>query len=256
MGSYRSERIGRLLAGDSLLTVDDMKRIQTDLYSPQAERLMARLRPLLPEAPAARVLAEWDLRYGRASRGATIFERVLHALLERVFGDKVFGRRLWRSVGDASSVLHIYHHLFDRILLGPDNPCFFGPEGQEALYREVLARVLAGIDPSEVRPWGSLQKFTMQNIFFGGRLPRFLGFDYGPVSLEGGRATVVQCGIFYSHGRLTGIYPSYRYVADLSTESVHSALAGGPSDRRFSGHYTTDVENWMHGQYKELSAGE
>ena len=29
----------------------------------------------------------------------------------------------------------------------------------------------------------------MENIFFGGKLPRFLGFDVGPIRLRGGRAT-------------------------------------------------------------------
>ncbi len=256
MGSYRLERIRHLLGGNRLLTVDDMKRIQTDLFSPQAECLMARLRPLLPDTPAARVLAQWDLRYERVSRGATIFEEVLQALLEAVFGENVFGHRMWRSLRDETSVLHIYHHLFDGILLGPDSPCFFGTDGQDALYRRVLVRVLSGINPATVRPWGTVQRFTMRNLLFGGRLPRLLGFDYGPVSLEGGRATIVQCGILHSHGREAGIYPSYRYITDLAAESVYSALAGGPSDRRFSGLYTTDVDNWLHGRYKKVVSGQ
>jgi penicillin amidase len=252
MGSGRAERIRRLLENGRKHSIDDMQRIQTDVYSTQAERLMSRLRPLLPETPAARLLAGWDLRYDRESRGATVFEEVLRELLERIFGDNVFGLGVWRSLRDSSSLPHIYHHILDRILLGPDDPWFFGPAGQNALYREVLARVLSGIDPARVRPWGSTQSVTMRNILLGRRLPRFLGFDYGPVSLEGGRATVVQCGIFRSHGRLAAVYPSYRYVADLAEEGVHSALAGGPSDRRFTGHYTTDIENWLHGRYKEL----
>ncbi len=255
MGSYRAERIRSLLAGERRLDLDEMKRIQTDLYSLQAERFMERLRPLLPDAPAARMLAEWDLRYDRSSRGATVFEECYRALLDSVFGENVFGAAIWRLLCETTIIPHVYYHVFDNILLGQDRTPFFGPEGQEALYRRVLARVLTSIDPVVVRRWGEVQQFTMKNLFWGGRLPRFVGYDHGPVPLAGCRATVVQCLIFHAQGRLVGIYPSYRYITDLSVRSIHSVLAGGPSDRRFSGHYLTDIRRWLHGEYKELKLG-
>jgi len=256
MGPYRAERIRSLLGGKSRFSVEDMKRIQTDLYSLQAERFMRRLRPFLPDTPASDLLSDWDLRYDRASLGATVFEKVYHALLERVFGEKVFGLELWRAFRETTGLLHIYHHLFDKILLGEDNPVFFGPQGQDSLYREVLARVLGKINAAEVRPWGEVQKFTMKNIFWDGRLPRWLGFDFGPVQPEGGRATVVQCGVIRSHGRLTSFCPSYRYVTDLAADCIHSVLPGGPSDRRFSRHYATEIERWLRGDYKTVCVQE
>jgi penicillin amidase len=92
----------------------------------------------------------------------------------------------------------------------------------------------------------------MTNIFFGGKLPRFLGFDYGPVELEGGRATVVQGGLFRHHGRAGSYAPSYRFVTDLGSDDAWTVLAGGPSGRRLSRHYSTDVEDWLAGRYKRL----
>jgi penicillin amidase len=65
---------------------------------------------------------------------------------------------------------------------------------------------------------------------------------------------VVQGGLFRFHGRATSYAPSYRYVTDLGSDHIWSALAGGPSGRRFSRGYASDVENWLTGSYKCLSA--
>jgi penicillin amidase len=92
----------------------------------------------------------------------------------------------------------------------------------------------------------------MTHLLFGGALPRFLGFDYGPIVLEGNRATVLQAAIYRFHGRLTTFFPSYRFIADLSDGAAHTALAGGSSDRRFSRHYTSDIPRWLAHQYKRL----
>jgi penicillin amidase len=94
----------------------------------------------------------------------------------------------------------------------------------------------------------------MKHLLFGGVLPRFLGFDRGPIVLEGCRATVVQGAIYRSGGRETTFAPSYRFIADLSQKTAHTALAGGPSDRRFSPYYTSDLSRWRRGEYKVLEA--
>jgi penicillin amidase len=83
-----------------------------------------------------------------------------------------------------------------------------------------------------------------------------LGFDYGPVELPGNRATVVQGGIFISHDRQTTFTPSWRFLTDLGRDEALTALAGGPSGRRFSRWYTTDVQRWLAGKYKSLAPEE
>ena len=92
----------------------------------------------------------------------------------------------------------------------------------------------------------------MTNIFFGGKLPRWLGFDHGPIELAGNRATVVQGGLLRAHGRLTTLRP---VVADRHRPRQRPAdtvLAGGPTGRRFSRYRLTDVQRWLTGEYKVL----
>jgi penicillin amidase len=252
MGSYRVDRIRALLSDCRSCTLDDMGRIQNDLYSLQAERFMELLRPFLPDSFAGRMLSNWDCRYDTNSRGATLFETVYHALLGEVFGRGLFGAAVWQHLVDDTAVVADYYHLFDDAVLSGD-PIWFGSEGRDRLIRRVVAEQLTEVDPASIIPWGRKQRMVMRNIFFDGTLPSFLGFDHGPVELPGNRATVTQGGIFNSHDRQTTFTPSWRFLTDLGDDVALTALAGGPSGRRFSRWYTTDVQRWLTGKYKTLA---
>ena len=93
---------------------------------------------------------------------------------------------------------------------------------------------------------------VFENILMGGKLPRWAGFDIGPVALRGGRATPHQGQIYESAGRKTSFAPSLRLMADLGDDVMHTSLAGGPSDRRFSKLYTSELDRWKRGGCKHL----
>ena len=230
MGSYRADRIHALLSECTSCTLDDMERIQNDLYSLQAEAFMAILRPLLPATFAGRMLAGWDLRYDDASRGATLFETVYHALLREVFGRGLFGEAAWDATVASTAILADYYHLFDNVLLG-DDPSWFGTEGRQRLFSRVLEEVLTEVDLEAIMQWGRRQQMVMKNIFFEGRLPLWMGFDHGPVELPGNRATVVQGGIFTSLDRQTTFTPSWRFITDLGNDSARTFFAAGSFGR-------------------------
>ncbi len=251
MGSYRVDRIKAVLATSDSVGIDDMKRLQLDLYSLHAERLMKLFNPLLPDVPAAELLRSWDLCYDCDSRGATLFEDVYRALLRRVFGEGLLGADTWDAIVDLTSTLTDYYHVFDNVLLG-DDPTWFPGAGRNAVFEELLRETLTQVEPERVSRWGDRQRVMMNNIFFNGALPRWLGFDWGPLELPGNRATVVQGQSFRLAGRATTFAPSWRMITDLGTDEVHTALPGGPSGRRFSKYYLTDLERWIHGDYKIL----
>ena len=255
-GSYRRERIAELLTAKPRLSIADMQRIQSDLFSPQARRFMTCLRPLIPDTPAGQILADWDLRYNVESRGAALFEAFYHVLLREVFGKGLFGLEVWDSLVAATNLLGAYFQIFDEALLEGDEE-WFGGRGRIAVFRQVLDDVLA-VPLQSVRPWGEQRQITMRNLFFGGKLPgfvsRLLGVDHGPIALAGGRATLVQGQIFQTHGRETSFAPSYRSVTDMGIDEVHTALAGGPSGSILSGLYKTDIARWLNFEYKTIQA--
>ncbi len=248
MASYRADRIAQLLKKKKKLGVEDMKRIHFDLYSLQAERFMKVLRPLLPDTDNGRILREWECTYTPDSRGATLFESVYRALLRTVFGDNGMGREVVDWAMSETGLFNDYYGNFDEILMNPRSAWFDGRPRDE-LFKRAIKEGLAAAP----KPYGRTRMVTLSHLLFGGKLPRFLGFDYGPISLPGSRATVPQGQIFKSAGRVTTFSPSYRMIADLAEKAIHTNIAGGSSDRRFSRWYMSDMENWLKGVYKVLS---
>ncbi|UCH20895.1 MAG: penicillin acylase family protein [Deltaproteobacteria bacterium] len=247
MGTYRADRIRQLLTGKAELSVDDMKHIQFDLYSLQAERLMEMIRPLLPDTENGIILKRWDLRYDGGSKGAMLFESVYLALIKVVFGDGGIGRDVVSYILKQTSLFNDYYANFDNILFQPESAWFKG-EQKESLFKRAIAEGLS----VQAVPYGKTRKIMLSHILFGGKIPSFVGYDRGPMELPGSRATIPQGQIFNSVGRTTTFSPSYRFIADMGTEEMHTNLAGGPTDRRFSKWYKNDLKNWLDGNYKVL----
>lgn len=263
MGSYRAERINALLAAKDNFTVEDVFAMHADVYSLQAERFMAILRPILNTMDtkehegknfvnlrALRVLKEWDLCYDAESQGAFLFEVFYRELYREVFGRNGVGEAVLDFLYDESGAFIDFYQNFDRVLLA-ENSSWFGGMRREEIYAKAVEKALQ-TDP---QPWKTRQQLTLTHILFGGVFPRFLGFDRGPVTGVGGRATIHQGQIYRSAGRTTSFFPSLRMVSDLSEEKIHSNLAGGPSDNRFSRWYVSDLENWAHYRYKVTKPG-
>ena len=74
--------------------------------------------------------------------------------------------------------------------------------------------------------WGNARKVIMKNILFDGKLPKFLGFDRGPITIIGNLATPHQGQIFESADRLTTFAPSLRMVTDMSTDELYYQSGG------------------------------
>ena len=249
MGPYRADRIRELLATRDDFQAEDMCRMQFDLYSREAEEFMSILKPLLPQLPAADVLRNWDLKYTPDSVGASLFEEFYSELFREVFGKGGMGPDVVDALRRETGAFIDFYHNFDRILRS-EKSVWFNGRAREDIFREAVGVALK----KPLRQWGQVQRFMMTNIFFNGRAPAFLGFDRGPFTAKGNRATIHQAQLYTSGGRRTSFLPSFRIVCDLSQDEARTNLAGGPSDRRFSKWYDSDVKNWLEGKYKRLSA--
>lgn len=258
MGPDRAERISGLLrtalSCGRPLVPEDLAAIQRDLLSPQAGRLVPLLLPHVPDAPAGRLLRAWDLRYAADSLGATLFERVYLALLESVFGERLLGVDAFRRLFRETLLLAFFYRRFDDVLVSEEGEEWFGEGGRTALLSRVVPAAL-DVDPADLLPWGETRPLVMRHLLLGGRLPRWLGFDRGPFPFEGGRATVAQGQALTLGGRPSVIAPSWRYVTDMGEDEATTALAGGPSDRRFSRRYAAGLDLWRAYGRKTLRAG-
>ncbi|HTV18933.1 MAG TPA: penicillin acylase family protein [Polyangiaceae bacterium] len=249
MADYRAERIRALIAEQAALDTAACQRIQYDTFSLQAERFMLRLRPLLPDSEAGRLLASWDCRYDRASRGAALFERFYAELIQIVIGRCVLGPDVVAHLSQATALFTSYFKNIDPLLLDPPAAFCAGRSGDD-LYREAFEQAAAGGAPAA---WGEQASTVLRHLMFAGRLPRAFGFDHGPIALVGGRATACQTQ-FYTVGKRDGcLSASIRINADLGEDALHTNLIGGPSDRRFSRWYVSDVRGWLEGTFKRVT---
>lgn len=247
MGSYRADRIRELLARTPRATIEDMSRIQMDVTSKQAERFMPLIRDRLADTPAGRALASWDLGYDAGSVGADAFERFYGELFREVFG-RAIGVAVTDHLTSETGYFVDFYAAFDRVLLSDRSP-WFGGRTRDEVFAAALDRALTATP----RPWGERQQIVMRHMLLGGKLPRAFGFDRGPYTLIGGRATPHQGQIYRSGGRATSFAPSIRFATDLGEGGWWSCLAGGPSDRRFSKWYASEVEDWLAGRSKWIA---
>jgi penicillin amidase len=246
MSSYRADRIRQRLLGKDKLTVEDMKSIHYDRFSLQAQAFLEIICPLLPDTPNGRILREWDMRYTADSLGATLFERVYSALVNLVFGELGFGEQVMTIAATETPLFAMQHGNFDRVLLSKDSAWFAG-RSREEIYKEAITRGLQG----QPVPHGETRKIYIENLFFGGKLPRFLGFDH-PYQHIGSRATVSQAQLFKSAGRLSSFAPTLRMVCDFATDEMHLNMTGGASGNRFSPYYWAGVDEWEKGIYQVI----
>ncbi len=248
MGTYRADRIDQLIEPADNMTLEDIYKMHFDVYSLEANLFMEILRPLLPETPQGDILKNWDLRYTKESKGAFLFEAFYKGLYREVFGKNGVGENVIDFLAGETGVFIDFYDNFDRILLA-EQSIWFGGRTRNEIFQKVVNETI-NIEP---QTWGENRTFTMTHILFDGKLPKFMGFDKGPIVGIGSRATIHQGQIYRSADRNTTFFPTFRIVSDMSSNDVFSNLAGGPSDRRFSKWYCSDLDNWINGKYKKTS---
>ena len=244
---YRAQRLAELLGARSDWTIDAVSHLQMDAVSLQARRFMRVLAPLLAGDERFAAIRAWDGSYDDA-RSAAWFEAFYAAAVDAVLR-WACGAEAALFVTTQTDLVANYFWLVDDVLLGPSG-AWAAPRGRDAALRR-LAEVALAATPDDPPP----VRMVMRHMLLGGRLPRWLGFDHGPVRLRGGRATVHQAQIVRAGGRDVAVGPSFRLATDLAGDTVWTALPGGPSDRRFSRLYTSGVGGWVQGRLKAVRVG-
>jgi penicillin amidase len=254
--SYRKERIVERLAELPKATLADMQRLQYDVVSMQARKLLPIFLPYLKDGPIRERLAAWDGSYNVENREATLFARLYRNVLLEIFGQAPrengggigWRRMLYLSsrVGYSTMVLTVIDRLLER-----EEALWWQGRDKGALIRAAGTR----LEHEPDQPWGEVNVFHFVNRFFPDRrVGRVLGFHSGKMPMPGCYATPFQGHLLMTAKRETSFAPSYHFVTDLATDEAWTNLPGGPSESRFSPFYKSDVPRWQDGDYKLLSA--
>ncbi len=232
MGDYRARRIRDSLAARDDWTVGDARVLQLDRRSAQAERYLVGMIAHAPDAETLELLDGWDGDY--AHPAGAFFEAFYRELVLDVLRGRLGGAMadyLWQHSG----IIAGFHRLFDDMLL--DDECPWYVDSRQDTWRRVMAKVVqAGPAP--------LPAFRMENILLGRKVP---GVAKGPFTMRGSRASILQFQAYHVAGRFTTFAPSYRFITSMDTDEASTIVAGGPSDRPFTRHYASEVQNWLAG---------
>ncbi|MFH1436136.1 MAG: penicillin acylase family protein [Pseudomonadota bacterium] len=250
MTDYRGDRIKQILGKKDKLGCEDMQAIQLDIYSLKAQRFVPLFLDVMPEGEQAALLKDWNFEYDPQSRAASLFEALYEKALFAVFcrGSGSIPEQMLEHLREETSAFLNLEVYADKVLLSEDSIWFDGGKRDDIL-KEAFSGLEAGPPPA----WGELNRMTMVNIFYGGKLPKFLGVDKGPFAVPGGSSTVRQGSVYRDADRDTTFCPSYRFVTDLGTDEARTILPGGPSEKSISKYYKSDLASWLTGKYKKIT---
>ncbi|MGE0556596.1 MAG: penicillin acylase family protein [Gemmatimonadales bacterium] len=258
---WRALRINQLLRADSAVTVDAMRRYQTDRTSARGEAFLpfllgdgesAEVRDSAPaEVREARaLLAEWGRGYDRDDRRAVLFEAVMVELARRVWDELDVGggagSRPTRAVRPDDLALLT-------LLNDPGSPWWDvletsdRREGRDAVVHAALEAALSRTRAEHGDPAGDGWRWDRshrKNIYHLLRLPAFsaldLPVDAGPSTLNPSSGSGTAGG-------------SWRMVVELGPELRAWAIyPGGQSGNPASPHYLDFLPAWLDGRLDSL----
>jgi penicillin amidase len=219
-------------------------------YSLHAHEFLEAILPALPPCPARSRLEAWDRRYEVDSTEASLFEDLYREARAGMLAP-VMGVETCSWLSQETGIFIDFSCLLDPSIQDPDSPWWEGLD-RTAILTDALQR--AASRPPQ--PWGERNRVVMSHILFGGKLPRWMGFDRGPIELPGSRGSIHQGQVYRSGGRDTSFAPSWRFITDMGEAAAYTSLPGGASDRRFSRLYISDLERWKTGKLKRLAPSE
>jgi penicillin G amidase len=247
----RHARIDEVLQALPKVSIEDSMKLQNDVTSIPARRLVALLAPLHADnrnaAAALSLLRGWDAREVPESAQAALMEVWISRHLDRAFTDAVLPPNAAGAIAgpDMAVMLDMLEKPGavpnrDRILI----------ETLGSAYSEM--EKLQGVDPKAWQ-WGklhhSLPEHPLLHAVDGETLRRL---QPGPYPTPGGPYTPNASGYRGSDFQLTG-GPSFRMVLDVGNWDNSRAVnypgqSGNPDDA----HYRDLTEMWLTGKYFPL----
>lgn len=289
---YRAKRITDLLTSamaQGLLSIDDMKSIQLDIYNISAEEILgavrqvpaSALRPLLEpeleklvEEPedeelgdrvtaaekGLELLADWDYRMDRDSTAAALFAEFYLGLVDRLYYDEIEPDTTDNSgVGIASRT----QSSIARLLEDPQNPWWDDRwtenhvESRDNILIQALSSAYLELekdlgDDAEKWKWSDTHSTTFRNQTLGESGISIIEniFNRGPYLTSGGLNQVNRMGISSTEPSEVVHIASMRMIADLADWSLTQFTnTTGQSGHIASRHYDDSIEDWVEGNY-------
>ena len=250
---YRKQRIDDLLKSKEKFSMDDIKAVQSDVYSIPAAQLQKHVVALKPEGflqeRALEHVKTWDGRLTTETIGGTIVEVTYQRLLTNLFADK-----LGKSVFEDYRGKDNYTARVVLALLDQPTSEWWGSAGRDAVLKKSYAEAVDWLGSQFGDAPGDWHWSRLHTATFGHQLgsvkPLDLLFNAGPVGVAGSHYTVSRIGYAGGTAFNSTTITSMRMIVDLAnfanSVQIHTT---GQSGQPLHKHYNDMVLLWRDVRY-------
>lgn len=258
---YRARRVKQLILSQPKWTVNEMKRIQLDVFS-QRDLNMSQL--ILKNSGKhdfnstfVQALNNWDGEYHRSSTGAVIYTQMLYFIFRDAMEDEV-GSKTFNKLCSSMLLKGNIETLFtDSTSVWWDNVNTKKVETRSDIFNRAFAeteRALKNQLGDTVQKWKWGHVHQLLNMSPIGRKPPFDHyFNVGPFPISGSNGVVDKEAFAYNKN---GVYPvtsgpALRFLIDFAnTHKAISVIPTGQSGNVLSPHYADQAKLFVNGKYR------
>lgn len=264
---YRAQRIEEIINSNPVLTENEMKIIQRDVYSIQAKDFCKFLFESFGDSANLTediknyldLLKNWDYEFKTNSVPATLFAQFEIELYKNLYreelGDELFENYIFTKnipVRNTAKLLKLnssvlFENEFAKVQLI-----------RKSFYDAVSALIQNHGQDVNNWEWGNFHTITMDHPL--GVVPALNAMlNIGPFKIGGSGTTVNNLEYSFSKALSSGEFkaylgPSMRMITDLSDVKTYlSILPTGQSGQPLHRNYNDQARLWLNGDYKEVS---
>jgi len=264
---YRAERIEELINANPVITEDEMKLMQRDVYSIQAKDFCKYLFEAFGDTVNLTddikiyldLLKNWDYEFKTNSIPATLFAQFEIELYKRLYkdalGEEMFENYLFLKnvpVRNTAKLLKLnssalFENDFAKLQLI-----------RQSFYDAVSNLMVKHGSEFNNWKWGEVHKVLMKHPL--GVVPSLSSMlNIGPFEISGNGTTVNNLEYGFSNALKTGDFevylgPSMRMIIDLSNAKTYlSIISSGQSGQPLHRNYNDQARLWLKGDYKKVS---
>jgi penicillin amidase len=261
---WRAIRINEVLNEQAKFSVEEMQRLQLDLFSTHAREVMPYILHAFDSVEVTdqdirttlEYFRNWNYEMRKEDVSTTLFQASVNKIIFNTFHDKM-GDRLYGLYDTlASTPLSALSHL----LKNPDSEWFDDwktdkRETRDDIIRRSVSdaiRALKNELGGELKEWqwGRLHTVTFGHVFGANKLLAGI-FNIGPFPVGGSHSTVNVGQYFIVRSFESTVGPSMRQVFDLADiNDTRTVLPPGQSGQVFADHYKDQITLWLNGGYK------
>lgn len=244
---YRGSILNRYLDQKSKWTLEELRDLQLDNYSLQAETILPDLIKCLDtlvsaKRPLLKILRDWNFRYDSTQKAPVLFDywfKKLHQMVwDELLTDSIHKYTALPSDQTTIRLMKEKQQLkyFDLI----STPREESLSDLIAMSYDSLETFISEEPNSQTINWGRYKAAVISHL---GRLPGF-GIDF--LSASGTK------DVLNAHAKTFG--PSWRMAVELTNDGpkAYGVYPGGQDGRPGSKHYKSMMEHWLNGRYYEL----